>query len=71
VSDYFQFINQSIGVVVQIESAQAVERLEQIASVEGVDALFVGPGDLFVTRVAGNLCHDGYSGQPWNMALGC
>lgn len=46
VTDYFQFINQSIGVVVQIESAQAVERMEQIDGVEGVDALFVGPGDL-------------------------
>jgi|TARA_R110000851_G_scaffold333449_1_gene513306 2-dehydro-3-deoxyglucarate aldolase len=46
VTDYFQFINQSIGVVVQIESAAAVERLEQIGSVDGVDALFVGPGDL-------------------------
>lgn len=46
VTDYFQFINQSIGVIVQIESAQAVERMEQIAAVDGVDALFVGPGDL-------------------------
>lgn len=46
VSDYFQFINQSIGVVAQVESKLAVKQLEQIASVEGIDALFVGPGDL-------------------------
>ncbi|MBC7202879.1 MAG: 2-dehydro-3-deoxyglucarate aldolase [Pusillimonas sp.] len=59
VSDYFQFINQSIGVVVQIESAQAVERLEQIASVDGVDALFVGPGDL-----AADLGHIGQIKHP-------
>jgi 2-dehydro-3-deoxyglucarate aldolase/4-hydroxy-2-oxoheptanedioate aldolase len=32
--------------VVQIESARAVEQVEQIAAVDGVDVLFVGPRDL-------------------------
>jgi 4-hydroxy-2-oxoheptanedioate aldolase len=32
--------------VVQIESASAVEQAEQIAAVDGVDVLFVGPQDL-------------------------
>jgi 4-hydroxy-2-oxoheptanedioate aldolase len=32
--------------VVQIESAPAVEQVEQIAAVDGVDVLFVGPQDL-------------------------
>lgn len=32
--------------VVQIESASAVEQVEQIAAIDGVDVLFVGPQDL-------------------------
>ena len=33
---------------IQIETSEAVENVEQIASVEGVDHLFIGPGDLSV-----------------------
>ena len=32
--------------IVQIESAKAVENVDAIAAVEGVDALFIGPNDL-------------------------
>jgi len=32
--------------VVQVESAAAVEQVEQIAAIDGVDVLFVGPQDL-------------------------
>ncbi|MCP3693415.1 MAG: 4-hydroxy-2-oxovalerate aldolase, partial [Planctomycetaceae bacterium] len=32
--------------VVQIETPEAVANIEQIAAVDGVDGLFVGPGDL-------------------------
>lgn len=46
IADYFQYINEVIGVIAQIETVEAMDRLEEIASVEGVDALFVGPGDL-------------------------
>ncbi len=46
VKDYFKVANDGIGVIVQIESPYALERLEEIASVPGVDALFIGPGDL-------------------------
>jgi len=35
--------------VLQIEDRDAVESVEQIAAVEGVDALFVGPGDLTIS----------------------
>jgi 2-dehydro-3-deoxyglucarate aldolase len=44
--NYLRAANQNIGVIVQIETPQAVERVDEIAEVEGVDALFVGPGDL-------------------------
>lgn len=33
-------------VAVQIEDAEAVERIDTIAAVEGVDVLFIGPADL-------------------------
>ncbi len=46
VDRYFKFIDKIIAVVVQIETSEAINQLENIASVPGVDAVFVGPGDL-------------------------
>lgn len=39
-------LNQSTYVVAQIEGRSALERVDEIASVPGLDALFVGPYDL-------------------------
>lgn len=44
--NYFRSANQNIGVIAQIETPLAVEQIEAIAAVEGIDALFVGPNDL-------------------------
>jgi 2-keto-3-deoxy-L-rhamnonate aldolase RhmA len=44
--DYFKAANKAVGVIVQLETPQAIAQLEAIAAVPGVDALFVGPGDL-------------------------
>jgi 2-keto-3-deoxy-L-rhamnonate aldolase RhmA len=46
VPDYFKRANGEICVIVQIETPEAVARVKEIGSVEGVDALFVGPYDL-------------------------
>ncbi|AET90350.1 MULTISPECIES: 2-dehydro-3-deoxyglucarate aldolase [Caballeronia] len=46
VADYFKVANDNISVAVQIESRAAVEAIDEIIAVEGVDALFVGPSDL-------------------------
>jgi 2-dehydro-3-deoxyglucarate aldolase len=35
-----------VGVIVQLETVQSVKKLEAIAAVDGVDALFIGPADL-------------------------
>lgn len=43
---YLKRANDQICVIVQLETPEAMARLPQIASVPGVDALFVGPGDL-------------------------
>jgi 4-hydroxy-2-oxoheptanedioate aldolase len=44
--DYFRVVEQELCVIVQIETAEALSRIEEIASVEGVDAVFIGPSDL-------------------------
>ncbi|KAL4868571.1 Pyruvate/Phosphoenolpyruvate kinase-like domain-containing protein [Aspergillus spectabilis] len=44
--EYLTNANSNIVVILQIESRTAVENCEDIAGVEGVDMLFVGPNDL-------------------------
>ena len=45
---YLKFANEETLVIVQIESPLALENVEAIAKVPGVDLLMVGPGDLSV-----------------------
>jgi 2-keto-3-deoxy-L-rhamnonate aldolase RhmA len=44
--DYFATANEETLVVVMIETRRAVQNIDEIFSVEGVDACFVGPSDL-------------------------
>lgn len=46
IKNYHQNAHHEICVLVQIESERAVENLEAICAVPGVDGVFVGPGDL-------------------------
>lgn len=46
VKDYLKHANEQIAVILQLETPEAIGRMPDIAAVEGVDALFVGPGDL-------------------------
>lgn len=45
---YLANANREIAVIVQLESPSALARLPEIAAVDGVDAVFAGPGDLAV-----------------------
>ncbi len=45
-NNYRQTANDNIMVVIMIESPLGVENLEKIASVPGVDVIFIGSGDL-------------------------
>jgi 4-hydroxy-2-oxoheptanedioate aldolase len=45
-ADYMQWANDEMLVVVMIEHIDAVKRAREILSVPGVDACFIGPGDL-------------------------
>jgi 4-hydroxy-2-oxoheptanedioate aldolase len=44
--EYIERSNRETFLVIQIEEPEALDHLEEIAAVEGVDVLFVGPGDL-------------------------
>ena len=46
VGGYVPNASQTISLIVQIESADAVERASEIAAVDGVDGVLVGPADL-------------------------
>jgi 2-keto-3-deoxy-L-rhamnonate aldolase RhmA len=44
--DYAARASESLFLIVQIETKEALDRCEEIAAVDGVDAVFFGPGDL-------------------------
>ena len=56
VKDYHLRAEEEICVLVQIETQAGLDNLEAIARVEGVDGVFIGPGDLSAAI--------GYLGQP-------
>jgi 2-dehydro-3-deoxyglucarate aldolase len=45
-SDYLAQADEEILIVVQIETQAAVDHIDEILSVEGIDAFFIGPTDL-------------------------
>jgi len=59
VSDYITTANAQICVLVQVETGAALDRIEEIATVPGVDGVFIGPADL-----AASLGHPGASDHP-------
>ena len=44
--EYFKHANENTLVMAQFEEIQALDQLDAILSVEGVDAIILGPGDL-------------------------
>ncbi|CAA9278935.1 MAG: 2,4-dihydroxyhept-2-ene-1,7-dioic acid aldolase [uncultured Arthrobacter sp.] len=46
IPDYLARAGETISVTVQIESTAAVDAVEDILAVDGVDAIFLGPSDL-------------------------
>lgn len=55
VKDYHARCEEEICVLVQVETRVALGNLEAIAKVEGVDGVFIGPGDL--SADLGHLAH--------------
>jgi len=46
VKDYLARADEQIGLMVQVETRAALDQLEAIAGVDGVDGVFIGPADL-------------------------
>ena len=44
--EYVKRANEEIALVIQIEQARALDALDEILAVEGLDAAFIGPADL-------------------------
>ncbi len=56
VKDYAARAREEICLILQVETVEAVGRIEEIAAVPGIDGLFVGPADMAASM--------GYPGQP-------
>lgn len=81
---YIREANAQTFVVVQIEDPASLANVEEIAAVEGVDVLFLGPGDFSIlSGIAGQFDHPSIadaieriaaaakrSGKAWGMPVG-
>jgi 4-hydroxy-2-oxoheptanedioate aldolase len=47
-ADYIREANDETWIVIQIESPQALEHVDEIAAVEGVDVIMLGPADFSI-----------------------
>jgi 4-hydroxy-2-oxoheptanedioate aldolase len=49
IPDYLKAANESLVLAVQVETAEGLANIDDIVAVEGVDVIFIGPGDLSVS----------------------
>ena len=59
VTDYATRAEEELCLLVQVETASALDEIEAIATVDGVDGIFIGPADL-----AASMGHPGDTGHP-------
>jgi 4-hydroxy-2-oxoheptanedioate aldolase len=58
VANYANEANDQVCLLVQAETREAIENLDKIAAVDGVDGVFIGPSDLSAAF--------GHVGDPWH-----
>ena len=58
-ADYLSTANQEACLIIQIESKKALDNLDALLGVDGIDCLFIGPSDL-----AADMGHLGNPGHP-------
>jgi 4-hydroxy-2-oxoheptanedioate aldolase len=58
-ADYAQRANDEVCLLVQVETTTAIDNIEAIAAVDGVDGVFIGPSDL-----AASMGHVGHNTHP-------
>ncbi len=61
IKDYAKRAHEELCVLVQVETKDALDRLEDICAVDGVDGVFIGPADLHASM--------GYTGETNNPAV--
>jgi 4-hydroxy-2-oxoheptanedioate aldolase len=59
IDGYFRHAHEELCLIVQVETREALDALERIAAVDGVDGVFIGPADL-----AASLGYPGEQGHP-------
>jgi 4-hydroxy-2-oxoheptanedioate aldolase len=59
IPDYSQTANNEICLLLQVETRRGLAAIEEIAAVDGVDGIFIGPADL-----AADMDHLGRPGEP-------
>ena len=59
ITDYGKRADEEICLLLQIETAEALKHIEEIAAVDGVDGIFIGPADL-----AASMGHPGEPSHP-------
>jgi 2-keto-3-deoxy-L-rhamnonate aldolase RhmA len=70
--DYFRSANDEITMIAQIETGLAVDNVREIASLDGVDVLFIGPLDLSVSLgIAKQFDHPGMRKARAEVAAAC
>jgi 4-hydroxy-2-oxoheptanedioate aldolase len=55
IKDYINTVEDELCLIVQVETAKGMDAIEDIAALDGVDAVFIGPADLSASM--------GYPGQ--------
>jgi 4-hydroxy-2-oxoheptanedioate aldolase len=58
VKDYAKRAQEELCVLVQVETRDALEHIEAICAIEGIDGVFIGPADLHASM--------GYTGETNN-----
>jgi 4-hydroxy-2-oxoheptanedioate aldolase len=59
IPQYIHRANDQISILVQVETQEAVNNIEAIAAVDGIDGIFIGPSDL-----CGSMGHIGNPSHP-------
>lgn len=59
IKDYNIRAQEEICLLIQLETLEAIEHLDEICTIEGIDGVFIGPADL-----AASMGHLGNSGHP-------
>lgn len=49
IPDYLKSANETLAVAIQVETAEGLANIDDIVRVDGVDLIFIGPGDLSVS----------------------